>query len=98
MTLTDQAEAPYHYRGSLSKIASMIPGLPAGLLDGNEEEASDKLKKIVYITDAMTARELDSDGSCFVRPCPCVGEARYGLTLDTTRSRFDEGRTASRSA
>lgn len=45
----------------------MIPGLPAGLLDGNEEEASDKLKKIVYITDAMTARELDSDGSCFVR-------------------------------
>lgn len=55
-------------RGSLSKIASMIPGLPAGLLDGNEEEASEKLKKIVYITDAMTARELDSDGSCFVGP------------------------------
>lgn len=48
----------------------MIPGLPAGLLDGNEEEASEKLKKIVYITDAMTARELDSDGSCFVGPLP----------------------------
>ncbi|KAL7411555.1 signal recognition particle protein [Mrakia frigida] len=53
--------------GSLSKIASMIPGLPAGMLDGNEEEASKKLKQIVYVTDAMTARELDGDGSCFIR-------------------------------
>ncbi|CED83350.1 signal recognition particle protein [Phaffia rhodozyma] len=53
--------------GSLSKIASMIPGLPAGLLDGNEEEAGNKLKKLVFVTDAMTARELDSDGSCFIR-------------------------------
>jgi signal recognition particle subunit SRP54 len=53
----------------------MIPGLPAGLLDGNEEEASDKLKKIVYITDAMTARELDSDGSCFVRRRSRTGDS-----------------------
>ena len=52
--------------GSLSKIASMIPGIPAGMLDGNEEETSKKLKQIVYVTDAMTARELDGDGSCFV--------------------------------
>ena len=44
----------------------MIPGLPAGMMDGNEEEASKKLKQIVYVTDAMTARELDGDGSCFV--------------------------------
>lgn len=53
--------------GSLSKIASMIPGIPAGLLDGNEDEVSGKMKKMIFVTDAMTAEELDGDGSCFVR-------------------------------
>lgn len=52
--------------GSISKIASMIPGLPAGIMDGNEEEASAKLKRLIFITDAMRADELDSDGSIFV--------------------------------
>ncbi|OXB36766.1 signal recognition particle protein SRP54 [Cryptococcus neoformans] len=52
--------------GSISKIASMIPGLPAGIMDGNEEEASAKLKRLIFITDAMRADELDSDGSIFM--------------------------------
>ncbi|ORY35519.1 signal recognition particle 54 kDa protein [Naematelia encephala] len=52
--------------GSLSKIASMIPGMPAGMLDGGEEEASAKLKRMIFITDAMRQDELDSDGLIFV--------------------------------
>lgn len=53
-------------RGSISKIASMIPGLPAGMMDGNEEDTSSKLKRMIFITDAMRADELDSDGLIFV--------------------------------
>ncbi|WWD02569.1 signal recognition particle protein SRP54 [Kwoniella europaea PYCC6329] len=53
--------------GSLSKIASMIPGMPAGMLgEGGEEEAGAKLKRMIYITDAMRQDELDSDGLIFV--------------------------------
>jgi signal recognition particle subunit SRP54 len=54
-------------RGSISKIASMIPGMPQGMMDGNEEETSDKLKRMIFITDAMRADELDSDGMIFVQ-------------------------------
>lgn len=52
--------------GSLSKIASMIPGMPAGMMDGNDEDTSAKLKRMVFITDAMRQDELDSDGLIFV--------------------------------
>jgi signal recognition particle subunit SRP54 len=52
--------------GSLSKIASMIPGMPQGMMDGNEEDTSAKLKRMVFITDAMRQDELDSDGMIFV--------------------------------
>jgi signal recognition particle GTPase len=55
--------------GSLSKIASMIPGMPAGMMDGNEEDTSAKLKRMVFITDAMRQDELDSDGLIFVSFC-----------------------------
>ena len=44
----------------------MIPGMPQGMMDGNEEETSSKLKRMIYITDAMRADELDSDGLIFV--------------------------------
>lgn len=54
------------HRGSLSKIASMIPGMPAGMMEGNEEDTSAKLKRMIFITDAMRADELDSDGLIFV--------------------------------
>ena len=53
-------------RGPLSKIASMIPGLPQDLLQGSDEEGTLRMKRMIYITDSMTAAELDSDGSLFM--------------------------------
>lgn len=52
--------------GPISKIASMIPGLPQEMLQGSDEEGSLRLKRMIYITDSMTAAELDSDGSLFM--------------------------------
>ncbi|KAI0093690.1 signal recognition particle protein [Irpex rosettiformis] len=52
--------------GPLSKITSMIPGLPQELLQGSDEEAGGRMKRMIYITDSMTAAELDSDGSPFM--------------------------------
>ena len=52
--------------GPISKIASMIPGLPQELLAGSDEEGSLRMKRMIYITDSMTAQELDSDGSPFL--------------------------------
>ena len=52
--------------GPISKIASMIPGLPQDLLAGSDEEGSLRMKRMIYITDSMTAEELDSDGSLFL--------------------------------
>lgn len=51
--------------GSLSKIASMIPGMPQGMMEGGEDEAAAKLKRMIFITDAMRTDELDSDGLIF---------------------------------
>jgi len=41
--------------------------------EGGEEEASAKLKRMIFITDAMRADELDSDGLIFVSSpmAPC---------------------------
>lgn len=50
----------------MSKIASMIPGMPQELLAGNEEDTTRRMKRMIYITDSMTTAELDSDGSCFM--------------------------------
>ncbi|KAG8967944.1 Signal recognition particle [Tulasnella sp. 419] len=52
--------------GPLSKIASMIPGLPQGMLEGTDEEGGARMKRMMIITDSMTAAELDSDGSPFI--------------------------------
>jgi len=52
--------------GPISKIASMIPGLPQDLLQGSDEEGSLRMKRMIYITDSMTAAELDSDGAPFM--------------------------------
>ncbi|KAG5728027.1 Signal recognition particle 54 kDa like protein [Termitomyces sp. T112] len=52
--------------GPISKIASMIPGLPQELLQGSDEEGSMRMKRMIFITDSMTAAELDSDGSPFM--------------------------------
>lgn len=50
----------------MSKIASMIPGLPQELLAGSEEDTGRRMKRMIYITDSMSAIELDSDGTCFM--------------------------------
>ncbi|EIM90103.1 signal recognition particle protein [Stereum hirsutum FP-91666 SS1] len=52
--------------GPISKIASMIPGLPQDMLAGTDEEGSMRMKRMIYITDSMTSAELDSDGSLFL--------------------------------
>jgi signal recognition particle subunit SRP54 len=44
----------------------MIPGLPQDLLQGSDEEGSMRMKRMIFITDSMTAAELDSDGSPFM--------------------------------
>lgn len=46
----------------------MIPGMPAGMMDGGQDEAAAKLKRMIFITDAMRTDELDSDGLIFVSP------------------------------
>ncbi|CAD6573684.1 MAG: Signal recognition particle [Cyphobasidiales sp. Tagirdzhanova-0007] len=54
--------------GPLSKLASMIPGMSDMLNaggSGSEEDASKRMKRLLYIMDAMTTDELDSDGSIF---------------------------------
>jgi signal recognition particle subunit SRP54 len=44
----------------------MIPGLPADMLAGSDEEGSLRMKRMIFITDSMTAAELDSDGTLFM--------------------------------
>lgn len=44
----------------------MIPGLPQDLLQGSDEEGSLRMKRMIFITDSMTAMELDSDGTPFM--------------------------------
>jgi signal recognition particle subunit SRP54 len=52
--------------GPLSKMAGMIPGM-SGMMQGmDDEEGSLKLKRMIYICDSMTTKELDSDGKCFL--------------------------------
>lgn len=51
--------------GPLSKMAGMIPGM-GGLMQGmDDEEGSAKLKRMIYICDSMTVKELESDGKLF---------------------------------
>ena len=54
-------------RGPISKIASMIPGLPPEMMAGSDEESSIRIKRMICITDSMSAKELDGDGSCFYK-------------------------------
>lgn len=50
----------------MSKIASMIPGMPQEMLQGNDDDVGKRMKRMIFITDSMTAAELDSDGSPFL--------------------------------
>ncbi|KFY31179.1 hypothetical protein V493_01326 [Pseudogymnoascus sp. VKM F-4281 (FW-2241)] len=52
--------------GPLSKMAGMIPGM-SGMMQGmDDEEGSLKLKRMIYICDSMTTKELDCDGKLFI--------------------------------
>lgn len=53
--------------GPLTNIASMIPGMSNIMSQVGEEEASKKIKTMIYIMDSMTSKELDSDGRIFVQ-------------------------------
>lgn len=79
------------FRGPISKIASMIPGLPQELLAGSDEEGSLRMKRMIYITDSMSAAELDSDGSMFME----MGKdgKPVGLTWRVTRVAKGSGTT-----
>lgn len=48
--------------GPLSKVAGMIPGLGSMMQGMSDQDGQDKLKRMVYIFDSMTTKELDSDG------------------------------------
>ncbi|WPH03887.1 Signal recognition particle 54 kDa protein, protein [Acrodontium crateriforme] len=63
--------------GPLSKLGGMVPGL-SGLMQGmDDEEGGMKLKRMVFICDSMTNKELDSDGKIFVQePTRMVRVAR----------------------
>lgn len=52
--------------GPLSKMAGMIPGLGAMMNGMDDAEGSQKMKRMIYICDSMTNKELDSDGKLFI--------------------------------
>lgn len=70
--------------GPLSQIASMIPGMSQMMGQDGEAEASSRLKRMVYIMDSMTKKELDSDGQIFVdEPSRIIRVARGSGTSST---------------
>ncbi|EKD13379.1 uncharacterized protein L3040_002760 [Drepanopeziza brunnea f. sp. 'multigermtubi'] len=64
--------------GPLSKMAGMIPGM-SGMMQGmDDDEGSMKLKRMIYICDSMTAKELDSDGKMFIEQPTRMTRIAYG--------------------
>jgi len=51
--------------GPLSKLMGSIPGMPADMLAGSEEEGGKRLKRMMCIMDSMNDAELDSDSTPF---------------------------------
>lgn len=52
--------------GPLSKVAGMIPGMSNMMAGMDDEDGSMKMKRMIYIFDSMTEKELDSDGKILV--------------------------------
>lgn len=70
--------------GPLSQIAGMIPGMSQMLGQVGADEASKKMKSMVYIMDSMTKKELDSDGQIFIdEPSRIIRVARGSGTSAT---------------
>jgi len=64
--------------GPLSKMAGMIPGM-SGMMQGmDDEEGSQKLKRMIYIYDSMTPKELDSDGKIFIEQPTRITRIAHG--------------------
>ncbi|KAG1057066.1 hypothetical protein G6F43_001090 [Rhizopus delemar] len=51
--------------GPLSKIMGAIPGMPAEMLAGAEQEGGKRMKRMMCIMDSMTDEELDGDDKPF---------------------------------
>ncbi|KAI7870552.1 SRP54-type protein [Spinellus fusiger] len=51
--------------GPLSKLMGAIPGMPAEMLAGSEEEGGKRIKRMMCIMDSMTDKELDGDSKQF---------------------------------
>ncbi|VEU21652.1 DEKNAAC102752 [Brettanomyces naardenensis] len=71
--------------GPLSKIAQMLPGGIGEMMNQvGEEETSKRFKRMVYVLDSMTGKELDSDGQIFIdEPSRIVRVARGSGTTVT---------------
>lgn len=52
--------------GPLSKMAGMIPGMSNMMQGMDDDEGNAKLRRMLYIADSMTKKELDSDGKLFL--------------------------------
>ncbi|KAL6241948.1 Signal recognition particle [Rhinocladiella similis] len=52
--------------GPMSKVASMIPGLSSMMGGMSDEDGQEKIRRMIYIFDSMTAKELDSDGKILI--------------------------------
>jgi signal recognition particle subunit SRP54 len=52
--------------GPLSKVAGMIPGMSNMMAGMDDEDGTMKMKRMIYIFDSMTEKELDSDGKILV--------------------------------
>lgn len=78
--------------GPLSKIASMIPGMGDMLSaggNGTEEDASKRMKRLVYIMDAMTTDELNSDGKPF-QTKPKENKSKLAKTIEKSAKSRDK--------
>jgi signal recognition particle subunit SRP54 len=70
--------------GPLTQIAGMIPGMSQMLGQVGAEDASKRMKSMVFIMDSMTKKELDSDGQVFIdEPSRIIRVARGSGTSAT---------------
>ncbi|CAO3652965.1 unnamed protein product [Mucor fragilis] len=51
--------------GPLSKLMGNIPGMPAEMMAGTEQEGTKRMKRMMCIMDSMTDAELDGDNKPF---------------------------------
>lgn len=71
--------------GPLSKLTQMLPGGLGDMLNqAGEEETTSRFKRMIYIMDSMTKKELESDGGLFIdEPSRIIRVARGSGTSVT---------------